>query len=873
LRAGADTREKVSMEILLVSHFHWDREWYRTFQAYRARLLDAVDAVLDLLEADPEAHFMLDGQVVLLEDYLVLRPDRRDALARGVRSGRLAIGPWYVQPDSFLPSGESHVRNLLLGRTVGEAFGPVSRVAYVPDSFGHPAQMPQIFAGFGLGPFVYWRGDGDAFEKHGGRYRWIAPDGSEVPALLLRDGYFNAAFLPADVEAAARGLAALAERLGAAGDDPVLLMNGFDHMFPDTHVGAVAAALRKRTGWEVRRTGLDALRDGASPTAAFHGALDGARLANLLPGVWSARLPIKLAARRCETLLEGWLEPWTAAALAYGRGDERPALDAAWRTLLQCEAHDSIGGCATDAVAAQVETRLAEATDLAGQTLDRLLAGMAGLGSGRGVPLQVEQTIAVFNPSPHPRTDVVRIALEDYPALRLPLGEPALGPLTLAVLRGSGFTVDGVPARLVPSEDPSRARWVAGATPLDLEFVAWNVPALGFRQFRLEAAAAMPDEVDDGREIACGDVAVRAEPEGTLAVRLGAAEWTGLCGVEDRGDRGDTYDFEPLAGDPGVELTSVTVTRRRHASDLQTLTVRRVFLVPAALAPDRRARTSERVPLVVEIEAWLGVGCRRVDLTVRIENHLRSPSAPALSERRPRRRVPRSYDVRRGPTHDRGYPASELGACRAGHVFTSGMDRGAGFDGRRPGASRSRSQAGRHDRRHAAARRRLPRALRPRLAATARRAGDAGAWRPAAHYAHGATRAPRRVRPRRRARRGARAPGHDRRRRVAPRRSVAARAAAERAAPVGAQARRARPRLRGARAQSHRRDPRRGARRGRAVSRRRGGAARRGAGRLARGERRADRTLRRPGARAALGPAHPMSLGRNRPNRVRPRHP
>ena len=34
---------------VLVSHFHWDREWYRTFEAYRARLVDAVDRVLELL--------------------------------------------------------------------------------------------------------------------------------------------------------------------------------------------------------------------------------------------------------------------------------------------------------------------------------------------------------------------------------------------------------------------------------------------------------------------------------------------------------------------------------------------------------------------------------------------------------------------------------------------------------------------------------------------------------------------------------------------------------------------------------------------------------------------------------------------------------
>ena len=103
-------------ERLLVSHFHWDREWYRDFQEFRGRLVDAIDSVLDLVATDPGFRFMLDGQAIVLEDYLVVRPHRRAELEAGLASGRLAAGPWYVQPDSFLPGGETHVRNLLHGR-------------------------------------------------------------------------------------------------------------------------------------------------------------------------------------------------------------------------------------------------------------------------------------------------------------------------------------------------------------------------------------------------------------------------------------------------------------------------------------------------------------------------------------------------------------------------------------------------------------------------------------------------------------------------------------------------------------------------------------------------------------------------------------
>ena len=92
------------MRCTLVSHTHWDREWYRTHQDFRARLVDAVDRLLDLCAADPGYHFLLDGQSIVLEDYVEIRPGRREELAALCRDGRIAIGPWYVQPDSLLPS-------------------------------------------------------------------------------------------------------------------------------------------------------------------------------------------------------------------------------------------------------------------------------------------------------------------------------------------------------------------------------------------------------------------------------------------------------------------------------------------------------------------------------------------------------------------------------------------------------------------------------------------------------------------------------------------------------------------------------------------------------------------------------------------------
>jgi mannosylglycerate hydrolase len=603
----------------LVSHFHWDREWYRTFEDYRGRLVDAVDRVLDLVATDAGYRFVLDGQAVLLEDYLAVRPERRDALARGLADGRLAAGPWYVQPDVLLPSGESLIRNLLLGRAVAGALGPVARTGYVPDSFGHPAALPQILAGFGIDTFVHWRGNGDELARTGPRWRWIAPDGSGVTAMLLPDGYFNAACLPSDVERAADGLAATVARLRDAHGDPVVLMNGFDHMPPDPHTGPVAAALATRLGEPVARALLDDVTAVLPPPAVEHaGELLGARLANLLPGVWSTRMALKLANRRCETLLVGWLEPWAALGRALGLASERAALDAAWRALVQNHAHDSICGCSLDAVADRTAARFEEAEGLARATFARVLDRLAGLGPDRRTPDGLDLEIAVFNPSPHARTDVVRVPLDPYPAMRIPLGMPEFPALGLAQSQPPGFTIDGRAVRVVVSADPTRPRWLPGQTPFDVELAVADVPAFGVRRLRLEPAAPSPDVVDDGRELVAGGVRVSVAADGTLDVALGAALHRGLLALEDRGDRGDSYDCDPIDGEDA--RASVECTRWRHASGLGGLVVRRVLRVPRRLRPDRAGRDTEPADVVVTYEARVAPGVPRVDLRVRVEN-------------------------------------------------------------------------------------------------------------------------------------------------------------------------------------------------------------------------------------------------------------
>src|ERR1700730_6873303 len=167
--------------IAVVPHTHWDREWYEPFQTFRLKLVRLIDGLLDQMERDSSyTHFLLDGQVAVIDDYLEIRPENEQRLRALATAGRITIGPWYILMDEFLVSGETIVRNLQAGLRRGADFGGVMEVGYLPDMFGHVAQMPQILSLAGFERAVVWRGVPSAIDRSA--FRWDAPDGSSVRA-------------------------------------------------------------------------------------------------------------------------------------------------------------------------------------------------------------------------------------------------------------------------------------------------------------------------------------------------------------------------------------------------------------------------------------------------------------------------------------------------------------------------------------------------------------------------------------------------------------------------------------------------------------------------------------------------------------------
>ena len=175
--------------VAIVPHTHWDREWYKSYQEFRLNLVDMFDTLLALLESDDSyPYFMLDGQMAVVDDYLEVRPENEERIRALATAGRISMGPWYILMDEFLTSGETIIRNLQMGLRRAAAFGGAMDVGYLPDMFGHIAQMPQILRLAGFTDAVVWRGVPSTVTKRRillGGTRWIHRAGG-VPSRWLQ---------------------------------------------------------------------------------------------------------------------------------------------------------------------------------------------------------------------------------------------------------------------------------------------------------------------------------------------------------------------------------------------------------------------------------------------------------------------------------------------------------------------------------------------------------------------------------------------------------------------------------------------------------------------------------------------------------------
>ena len=387
--------------IHVVSNSHWDREWAYPFEETRLLLLDFMDNLLNLLDTDKEFHsFTMDSQTICLDDYLELRPERRQDIAKHVKSGRLIIGPWYSLPEEYICNGESLVRNLLVGHRVAQSFGKVSKIGYTPFSYGQTSQIPQIYNGFDIDTIIFYRGintpkceyilegpDGSRLLgsrfgamsrfsyyiyiyrvlRYGSddvfrRYDW---DRGAAPFRLATDRHPRAHYYILDKDKKQWNDAPIREQLLKLVEDEsehfstnhFVCMQGFDSSDPDPKETEIMKLCQKLLPeHDIKFSSLEeymnAMRKEVKDPIVLKGEFrdPGAtgKWTHLYGDVISARPAVKKANHLAEVNLQRLAEPWSAVRKMLGSEYLKPALDRAWKFLLQNHPHDTITGGGTD---------------------------------------------------------------------------------------------------------------------------------------------------------------------------------------------------------------------------------------------------------------------------------------------------------------------------------------------------------------------------------------------------------------------------------------------------------------------------------------------------------------------------------------------
>lgn len=464
---------KTATTVHIVCNNHIDREWTYDAQLTRMLTVKFFEDLLDTFAAIPDFQFVLDSQAVPLEDYLEIRPERRDALKRLVGARQLWAGPWYTAPDCFYLNGESVVRNLFVGHEVAAAFGNVSKFGYTPFGWGQLSQLPQIYAGFGIDSVFFYRG-ADTIQAN--CYRWTGADGTAATCIKYhRTNFFDKVFRPmtkkrdavpwdreldyagnevpfmfgteefkyehgfigagafrirtGKIPAAVDGF--VREHAGHFPGNLVLGMNGMDTCFPPLR-GLLAINTFKNRGatadFKLEFSNLD--RFAAELKEAIRrGKINlpehGGEMRRFLPGfggpgkaevksphfyLAATRPRQKAKNARAENLLTRYAEPFAAIAHALGAAYPQPFLTTAWKHLLKCHAHDTIAGCGVDQIETDMLNRLDQTINLSKAVLTMAAQHIVTRIDNRSVK-DDELAVVLFNPSPFPRNDVTELWL------------------------------------------------------------------------------------------------------------------------------------------------------------------------------------------------------------------------------------------------------------------------------------------------------------------------------------------------------------------------------------------------------------------------------------------------------------------------------
>jgi alpha-mannosidase/mannosylglycerate hydrolase len=639
-------------DAIVISHSHWDREWYKPFQGFRFHLVQVIDDLLEMFKHDPEYHsFVMDGHTALLNDYAEIRPERVEELKERIREGRVVIGPWYNLTDINIPDGECLVRNIQFGhRLCKEWGGEPLPLNYAVDLFGHSGQMAQIFAGFGIHHGTLFRGThGD---EAGSEFVWVGPDGSEQLVFRLSDDKAYSTFWytfrpiltnrePYDRKKIKKGLEEIIDEQTAQAATPHLLfLDGVDHATANPQTTRIIRdANRFRPDIQIKHgtwneyisrvdayfkrhpkvyAGLARLHNELR-TPAKMGVLN-----TLTVDVTSSRIYLKIQNKTCEVALLKWMEPFSVIAARHGFVLPPGFIDTAWRHVLDNHPHDSICGCSVDQVARDMEARFDQARVISELAIPELL-NQIGRHVDTTAVKEGELGLLAFNPSQYAREGVVRLNFEtnvvDLPET-FTLTDIKGKPLPMQVLRRNKLS------GRVQYDRISCASHAAGATEFEIAVRLNEVPAVGSTLLRMQPGlwpVNPPKHLVSPKPNVLENDCLRVEfgSDGLLTILHKPSKrcFTDQHNFEDCGEVGDLWRHRDPVSDRIVRgAKSARVSLVVNGPLLATMRVEYELELPLGVTADRNARTAETAIQNVVSEFTLTATGKQLQVCTRIHN-------------------------------------------------------------------------------------------------------------------------------------------------------------------------------------------------------------------------------------------------------------
>ncbi|HFM5750596.1 TPA: alpha-mannosidase [Enterococcus faecium] len=576
-------------KVYIISHSHWDREWYMAYEQHHMRLIELIDDLLELFEVDPSFNsFHLDGQTIILDDYLQVRPEKRQAIQQAINEGKLRIGPFYILQDDFLISSESNVRNMLIGMEENRKWGTPVMLGYFPDTFGNMGQTPQLMKQAGISAAAFGRGvkpigfDNQVLEaeNYSSQYSemwWKGPDQTAIFGLLFANWYSNGNEIPVEKEAAlAFWKQKLADAEQYASTNHLLMMNGVDHQPVQKDISkAIHLANELFPDYEfIHSNFTDYLEAVQKDVPEDLGSVEGELTSQETDGWYtlantaSARVYLKQWNTKVQRQLENITEPLATMAYEVSGNYPHDQLDYAWKTLMQNHPHDSICGCSVDSVHREMIPRFEKADEvgkyLAQDSLEQLTAAIDTTGFPKD-----SFPFVIVNTAGMDKTGEAEITIE-LERKRFAEGIPEQLYQELENLPKRKYHVETKSGATIPailSEEtvqfgydlpkdrfrvPYMARMIKVTLPLE------NMPAFSWETFALVEGEAKAEEKEtmihqSGRIIENGPLHLTIEKNGTITMedRKNKRKLNNLHIFEDIGDIGNEYIFkQPFCDQP-----------------------------------------------------------------------------------------------------------------------------------------------------------------------------------------------------------------------------------------------------------------------------------------------------------------------------------